>query len=87
MVTRCICHDVTFAELRALADATGDGLDGLSRRTGCCTGCATCRPYVLLMLRTGQTIFPVLTPAQIQRLALDQPEPDPDARPIPSARP
>lgn len=68
MVDRCVCHDVTFAELRALAMRTGVDLDGLSARTGCGTGCGCCLPYIRLMLRTGDVDFPVLTSTQLQRL-------------------
>ncbi len=68
MVTRCICHDVTFAELRGLADRTGADLTELSRRTGCGTGCGCCIPYIRLMLRTRQTHFPVLSAAAFAKL-------------------
>lgn len=68
MVNRCICHDVTFAELRALAARIGGGFEEVSGRTGCGTGCGLCVPYIRLMLRTGQTVFPVLRPADFERL-------------------
>lgn len=59
MITRCVCHDVTFAELRALADRTGGDLADLSRRTGCGTSCGLCIPYIRLMLETRRVVFPV----------------------------
>ena len=62
MVNRCICHDVTFAELRVLAKRVGPDLAELSRRTGCGTGCGCCVPYIRLMLATGQVDFPVMSP-------------------------
>jgi bacterioferritin-associated ferredoxin len=63
VVDRCVCHEVTFARLRELARETGAGVEELSARTGCCTGCGLCRPYVERMLRTGRTSFEVLPTA------------------------
>lgn len=60
MVTRCVCHDISFESLKTLADAEGLDLNGLIHRTGCCTSCGTCEPYVRLMLRTGRTCLPIL---------------------------
>ncbi|MBX3366511.1 MAG: (2Fe-2S)-binding protein [Phycisphaeraceae bacterium] len=74
-VTRCVCHDVTFAELKDLAQQVGSDLDTLSKRTGCGTGCGTCVPYIQLMLNTGRTEFPVLTGAQFAALLNTQPAP------------
>lgn len=87
-VTRCICHDITFAELRALSQqlAAPEGslpsrpidashtLEALQARTSCGTGCGTCIPYIKVMLKTGHTSLPVLTPQQIQRI-LESPLP------------
>lgn len=64
MVDRCVCHDVSFAALLRLHAEQGLDLEALKARTGCCTGCGTCEPYVRLALRTGDVSFPVLTPAQ-----------------------
>lgn len=59
MVDRCLCHDVTFAELLAL-HRQGLTFRQLSQRTGCCTGCGLCEPYVHVVLRTGRVVLPVL---------------------------
>ena len=59
-VTRCVCLGLTFDELKARAVEHGDTFEALRERTGCCTGCGACEPYVRLMLETGQTRFPVL---------------------------
>jgi len=59
-VTRCVCLGLTFDELKARAFEHGDTFETLRERTGCCTGCGACEPYVRLMLETGQTRFPVL---------------------------
>lgn len=61
MVSRCICHDISFAELKKLAEAGARDLEALSRQTGCGTGCGMCIPYIRVMLATGQTDLPVMT--------------------------
>lgn len=67
-VDRCYCHQVTFAKLKELAARTGPDLDALSKATGCGTGCGLCIPYIRVMLKTGQTDLPVLSPADVQRV-------------------
>lgn len=67
-VTRCCCYDVSFRDLKDLAAATGADLTVLGLMTGCGTGCGTCRPYIRVMLKTGQTELPVLTDAQVRRI-------------------
>jgi bacterioferritin-associated ferredoxin len=57
-VDRCVCHDLSFERLLAIARAEGLDLDGLRARTRCCTACAMCEPYVREMLRTGVTDLP-----------------------------
>ncbi|MBL8745127.1 MAG: hypothetical protein JNK58_02090 [Phycisphaerae bacterium] len=61
MVDRCVCVDVTFAALKRLHREEALDFQGLVDRTGCCTGCAGCEPYIRLTLKTGRTCFPVLT--------------------------
>ncbi|MBX3364634.1 MAG: hypothetical protein KF866_07705 [Phycisphaeraceae bacterium] len=77
-VDRCICHDVPFDHLLRLSREVGDNFQTLSSLTGCSTGCGMCKPYILEMLRTGQTRLPVLSPAQVDailaRYAENQPE-------------
>ncbi len=72
MVNRCVCHDVPFSKVRALRDR-GMSLAQISEETKCCTGCGTCRPYILLVMATGRTSLPVLTAAQV--LAIEQANP------------
>ncbi|MCA9273538.1 MAG: (2Fe-2S)-binding protein [Phycisphaerales bacterium] len=67
-VDRCVCHNVTLAELKAMS-TKATTVDELSAKTRCCTGCGMCKPYVILMLRTGRTSFPVLPPHEAQRIA------------------
>lgn len=65
-VDRCVCQSVTFEALKDLAGREGLGLIGLVKKTGCCTGCSNCIPYVRLMLKTGNTVFPVLNRWQFE---------------------
>ncbi len=71
VVERCICKDVSFARIAELR-AEGYGFEQTVERTGCCTGCGLCEPYVRLVLQTGNTVLPVLSPAQIARLQADR---------------
>jgi NAD(P)H-nitrite reductase large subunit len=57
-VTKCICHDRSFAELKAYADKHGlQQIEELQKRKLCSCGCQMCAPYVELMLQTGETAF------------------------------
>ncbi len=66
-VDRCVCHDVTLAQLKAMS-VKGTTIQELSEKTGCCTGCGMCKPYVALMLRTGRTDFAPLPPHEAERI-------------------
>lgn len=70
-VDRCVCHRVTFVALKEMAAENGGGIDELSAATGCSTSCGLCRPYVLLMLKTGRTSFRLLS-AREARAILDE---------------
>jgi bacterioferritin-associated ferredoxin len=67
-VDRCVCHNITFRELREIAATHKADLAALSARTACATSCALCRPYIQVMLATGRTEFPVLTESECQAL-------------------
>jgi bacterioferritin-associated ferredoxin len=56
-VTRCVCFDKTFAELK---EAGVETLEEIQERFGCSTKCGLCRPYLLKMLETGETEFDVM---------------------------
>lgn len=62
-VTRCVCTDRTFAELKEEGLMT---LEAIQDRYGCGTYCTSCVPYLYEMIRTGETEFPVfpLTPSE-----------------------
>lgn len=62
MIDRCICHEVTFAALRRLAEGGAD-LPELQRRTGCGSSCGLCLAYLAKMLVTGETTQRVMSDA------------------------
>lgn len=65
-VTRCICHDLSFEQLKALAADDRLDFEQLQLKTRCGTACGMCEPYVRLMLITGETRFRVLNSASIR---------------------
>lgn len=67
-VTGCVCHDISFEELKQIARESKSSFDELSKKTSCCTGCGMCEPYVRLMLRTGQTSFEALPPHEAEHV-------------------
>ena len=57
-IDRCVCFDVTFAELKEVSDRTGaDSVEDLQREREFGLRCRLCHPYVKRMLRTGETVF------------------------------
>ena len=60
VVRRCVCFDMSFRELREMAEAEGCGIGGLHKKTGIGARCGLCIPYIRLMLLTGKTELPVL---------------------------
>lgn len=67
MVHRCVCFDVSFSQIAALA-AKGWSFDQISVQTGCCRGCGMCEPYVRLVISTGLTNVPLLSPQQAKKI-------------------
>jgi bacterioferritin-associated ferredoxin len=60
MVTHCICFDVSFAQLKKVADTNNvHDLEALQQCVQFGHNCGLCHPYVRQMLRTGQTEFDV----------------------------
>jgi len=43
--------------------------DELSERTGCCTGCGMCKPYVRVVLTTGRTSIPLMNGRSLKIIA------------------
>jgi bacterioferritin-associated ferredoxin len=62
LVSRCICRNVSFAELLPRARGAHWTLNDLVRETGCGGQCGLCRPYLREMLLSGQTEFHELLP-------------------------
>ena len=55
---RCDCKELSFIALRSYARRHGiTDIEELIRRTGCCTGCGTCRPHLEEFLRTGEVRY------------------------------
>ena len=57
-IDRCVCFGQPFADLKAVAEATGaTTVEGLQAVVGFGRKCGLCRPYVRRMLATGETAF------------------------------
>ncbi|MDX2132888.1 MAG: hypothetical protein SFY69_12630 [Planctomycetota bacterium] len=66
LVTKCVCHDVLFAELleRILQ---GAGLAELQLETGCGTSCRLCLPYVARLVETREAAQPLMNESDTRR--------------------
>lgn len=53
-IQKCVCMDVSFEALKA---AGVRDLEQIQREYGCSTECGLCLPYLVQMLKTGQTRF------------------------------
>lgn len=62
MVTKCVCSDVLFSEMKKTADKNGlKSINELKEYIEFGNNCRLCHPYIELMLKTGETEFePVL---------------------------
>lgn len=67
-VSMCVCHNITFDDLKGMALTDASTFETLRERTGCGSGCGMCEPYIRLMLKTGQTRFRPLTRLSIARV-------------------
>lgn len=57
-VTRCICHDRTFEEIREYAEERDfSTVEELQNDKYCSCSCRLCVPYVKAALESGQTQF------------------------------
>lgn len=64
-VDRCVCTRQPFAKLLTQARASGvTTLEELGRLTGAGTHCGMCRPYLGRGLKTGESCFTTLLPAE-----------------------
>lgn len=58
MVTKCICYDKLFAEMKAVSEKYGlKSVEELKQYFTFGENCKLCIPYVELMLKTGKTEF------------------------------
>ena len=64
-ITHCVCHEVSFAELKAHADACGiRDLDKLKQDRPFGRSCGSCLPYVQKMPEDGTVVFNEILPAE-----------------------
>lgn len=55
-VSRCICHDRSFEQIKKFAAENGfNSVEELQKANYCSNSCRLCVPYVNYMLRTGET--------------------------------
>ncbi len=64
-IDRCTCFGKTFADLKAVADATGaETVEEVQAHATFGHNCRLCHPYVRRMLRTGETVFHEIVTAE-----------------------
>ena len=64
MITRCVCFNKKFAELKKIADKNNaECLEELQMYVRFGLNCKRCHPYVERMLTTNETIFEVFAEA------------------------
>ena len=57
-VDLCICHNITFAKLKCLANEKGlKSIEEIRENGLASTKCKLCEPYVKELLTTGETSF------------------------------
>jgi bacterioferritin-associated ferredoxin len=64
-VDRCVCRNITFAQLIALHERTGRGFDDLAKETLLGDGCGICVPYAKAAVVTGKAKLPACGPGQL----------------------
>lgn len=58
MINRCVCFDITFKKLKAIAQEKNcTSVDELKKHAVFSDKCKLCLPYVEAMLKTGETVF------------------------------
>lgn len=57
-IDRCICHNISFDEIKRTAEEQGFyRLEEFQQENICSNSCKICGPYVSEVLRTGKTSF------------------------------
>lgn len=59
-VDRCVCRDVTFAEMLDLHRSEGLDVAQIKERTGAGHTCRRCGAFIHLTLATGRTAHPAI---------------------------
>ena len=67
-VTHCVCTDTSFSEVLRMHREDGLSFQEIKDSFGVCDGCTTCEPYVLLTLRTGRVVHPVLASSEVNEI-------------------
>lgn len=58
LVTHCICHSRSLKEIKDFSEQEGlTEVEELQAMDYCSNNCKMCKPYVELMLETGETAF------------------------------
>ncbi len=58
MVTKCVCSDKLFSEMKAVSEKYGlKTLNELKEYIQFAENCKFCIPYIEMMLKTGETEF------------------------------
>ncbi len=58
LIDRCVCYEVSFETLAAVADRSGaETLEEVQREITFGHDCCRCHPYVRRMLQCGETVF------------------------------
>jgi bacterioferritin-associated ferredoxin len=69
-VTKCVCYNKTFAEMKARMDEKNlTTFDDLKNELCFGENCKICVPYVRKMIQTGETAFALLPKDEWQSLA------------------
>lgn len=57
-VDRCICHKISFLEIKRIADENGyQSIEEIRKADLACNKCKFCEPYIEELLKTGKTTF------------------------------
>lgn len=58
LVNQCICHNKSFIEIKEYAAQEGiTDVSELQKADYCSNSCKMCKPYIEMMLETGETAF------------------------------
>lgn len=59
-VDRCICHKITFSEIKKIAEERNfSSIEELQKAKISSTNCKLCEPYIKQMFKTGLTSFSI----------------------------